>query len=105
MLMQTLRASAPVADPMQLEMLLPRAEFAPSLIYWLTAVSVTLSEVIPSAVASVSYKATIDLQVGTGILNTYNAAPLLRLRHSCSLHQHRRQLQPSNRSPYQQGVR
>ena len=103
MLIQTLRASALVADPMQLEMLLPRADFAPSLTYWLTGMSGTSSEVTPSDVASVSYESTIDL--GTGILNTYSAAPLLRLRHKSSLHQHRRQLQPGIRSPYQQDVR
>ena len=52
---QLRRSSAVVADPMQLEMSLPRAVLAPSVMYWLTTVSVTSSAVIPSDVASAAF--------------------------------------------------
>ena len=56
MLVQSLRSVAVVADPMQLEILLPRAVIAPAVTYSTTAVSVTSSAVLPSDVASAACK-------------------------------------------------
>ena len=56
MLVQSLRSVAVVADPTQLEILLPRAVLAPAVIYSATTVSVTSSAVVPSDVASAACK-------------------------------------------------